>query len=95
MEIITIIVLYCVFIYSGMLYILFRSDQGIRFQFIFNITGRDYGIIKLIVGCLSLFVWLNEWGFILSLPFIVYPLIIWKRGGYIAGYLGKGWKDFY
>ena len=95
-NIIVVIVSYSFFIYSGMLYILFREDMRIRLNFIFPMTGKSYGQFKVVLGILALWGTWEIWGVLSSAPFILYPLYVWRKGGYIKGYLeGDNWRDYF
>ena len=67
-----------------MLYVIFRPDERIKINFI-PITGSVYGIIKVLIGFSALVEMYGEWGFLIGIPFVVYPWKIRAMGGYIGG----------
>ena len=81
-NVFTFLVVYLFLIYSGMLYMLFRSEMRIRLNFI-PMNGLVYGYIKVFFGICGLYgIWNNIGsllGMITGLPFIIYPLIKWWK----------------
>ncbi len=72
------------FVYSGMLYVIFRLNETIRINFI-PIPGGVYGIAKVMIGFSGLVEMYDEWGFLIGIPFVVYPWGVRAMGGYIGG----------